>query len=79
MRKRKKITPRWLSIIRKLHTYLGGTTLITGTLQYIGWGNASIILFMGWWMALGMLIQVICDVSYQKERPESFKPEKYTK
>lgn len=75
MKKRKKITPRWISIVRKFHTYIGGTTLITGTLQHLGWGDGSILLFTGWWMAAGMLIQFICDMSYAKDPLEDMPSE----
>lgn len=70
MAKRKKVTPKWLSIARKVHIYLGGSTMITMTLQRFGWDAEGILLFFEWWAAIGMIVQFICDVSYQKE-PES--------
>ena len=79
MKKRKKVTPRWLSVVRKLHTYLGGTTLLTGTLQHFGWTDSAALLFMGWWLALGMLIQFICDMSFKKEPLEDMPVEKTDK
>lgn len=65
---RKKITPKWLSITRKVYTYIGSTSLFTA----IGglWGlTDSQVVFITTLYLIGLnIIQTICDVSYQKER-----------
>lgn len=75
MKKRKKVTPRWLSIARKVHTYLGGSTLITMTLTRVGWSTDDVLLFFEWWAAVGMIVQFICDMSFKKEKVEDFPAE----
>lgn len=67
MAKRKKVTPFWLSLIRKIMIYLGGTTFLT---MFIGklWADPETQIFAleAWMVALG-IIQIICDFSYQKD------------
>jgi hypothetical protein len=65
---RKKITPKWLSITRKVYTYIGSTSLFTA----IGgmWDlSKDEVIFITTLYLIGLnLIQTICDASYQKEK-----------
>jgi hypothetical protein len=73
MAKRTKVTPKWISIVRKIYTYIGSTSLF-GALGGIYDLNEHQILFMVTMYLIGLnAVQTICDMSYQKEDSDVYK------
>jgi hypothetical protein len=67
MVKRKKITPQWLSIVRKVYTYIGSTSLFTALGGMWDMSDHQ-LLFVTTMYLIGLnLIQTICDASYQRD------------
>lgn len=73
--RRKKVTPRWLSITRKLYTYIGGTSLLTLLSDKFNLDETSKDILLQFYMIGLAAIQIVCDVSYAKEKPQDFEPE----
>lgn len=71
-KKRTKVTPRWLSITRKVMTYLGGGTFLTSFFTRFGLSGDNLLFAVECWMTLQVVIQIICDLSYAKEPLEDF-------
>jgi hypothetical protein len=65
---RKKITPKWLSITRKVYTYIGSTSLFTALGGMWDFDKDQIILMTTIYLIGLNLIQTICDASFQKEK-----------
>lgn len=65
---RKKITPKWLSITRKVYTYIGSTSLFTALGGMWNLDKDQIILMTTVYLIGLNLIQTICDASFQKEK-----------
>lgn len=65
---RKKITPKWLSITRKVYTYIGSTSLFTALGGMWDLDKDQIILMTTVYLIGLNLIQTICDASFQKEK-----------
>jgi len=70
---RKKITPKWLSITRKVYTYIGSTSLFTALGGMWDLDKDQIILMTTVYLIGLNLIQTICDASFQKEK-DIYKP-----
>jgi len=68
---RKTRTPRWLSIFRKLWTYIGNTGIITA---FAGdaLSDHDLVRVMILYNLLGFVIQLICDSYFRKEDIEDF-------
>lgn len=73
---RKKVTPQWLSIIRKIWTYGGATTIISMLEGRFGLLPKDALLMVEIYLFIGFIIQVICDTSYKLEKPKPFPPDK---
>jgi len=65
---RKKITPKWLSITRKVYTYIGSTSLFTALGGMWNMSEHQIIFITTVYLIGLNLIQTICDASFQKEK-----------
>jgi hypothetical protein len=79
MRRRRKITPVWLSVTRKLYTYIGGTSLLTLLSDKFNLDEVSKDLLIQFFFIGLTAIQIVCDVSYAREKPEDFAPDKTDK
>lgn len=71
---RKTRTPKWLSILRKLYLYIGGTTMYT-IIEYMQLSHEQTKLAVELYGFGAIAIQVICDTYFVAENPENFKPE----
>ena len=65
---RKTITPKWLSITRKVYTYIGSTSLFTALGGMWDLDKDQVILITTIYLIGLNLIQTICDASFQKEK-----------
>lgn len=79
MKKRKKITPLWLSIMRKIYTYVGATALFSMLEGRFGLLPKDILLIIELYMFGGVVIQIICDASYAKDPLQDMPAEKSNK
>jgi len=70
---RKKITPQWLSITRKIYTYIGSTSLFTAIGGMWDLSEHQVIFITTIYLIGLNLIQTICDSTYQKEK-DIYKP-----
>lgn len=64
---RTKVTPKWLSILRKIWTYGGATTIISMLEGRFGLLPKDVLLMIELWALIGAIIQAICDTSFAKE------------
>jgi hypothetical protein len=67
---RKTKTPRSVSILRKLYTYLGASGLFTAISGKFGIDSETMILIVELYLMGQIVIQVICDAYFFKE-PET--------
>ena len=72
---RRTRTPKWLSIVRKLWTYLGNGGIITA---YVGdtISDHRMVQIMIIYNIIGFAIQTVCDTYFLPEKPKDFTPEK---
>lgn len=72
---RKTRTPKWLSILRKLWTYLGNGGLLTA---YFGEAVSDhrMVQIMVIYNIVGFMIQTFCDTYFLPEKLKDFTPEK---
>ena len=63
---RKTKTPRWLSIARKMYTYIGAGTLVT-ILKTMKLTPEQMVYWVEGYLAIQYLIQVTCDAYFFKE------------
>lgn len=70
---RKTRTPKWLSILRKLYTYIGVSGLFTAIQGKWGISAEDMLFIVELYLAGAVAIQTICDTYYIKE--EGFKPD----
>ena len=70
---RKKITPTWLSVTRKVYTYIGSTSLFTALGGMWDLDKDQVILITTIYLIGLNLIQTICDASFQKDN-DIYKP-----
>jgi len=70
---RKKITPTWLSITRKVYTYIGSTSLFTALGGMWDLDKDQVIFITTLYLIGLNLIQTICDASFQKDN-DIYKP-----
>jgi hypothetical protein len=72
---RKTRTPKGLSILRKLWTYIGNGGIMA---TYFGEAISDhrMVQIMIIYNIIGFAIQTICDTYFVQEKPENFKPEK---
>lgn len=72
MAKRKKVTPLWLSITRKVYTYIGSTSLFTMLGGMWSLLDNQVLAITTFYLIGLNLIQTICDMAYQKDPLENF-------
>lgn len=66
---RKTKTPRWLSIVRKLYSYIGISSLFTVIAGKYGISAETMLFVVEIYLAGSFAIQTICDAFYLKEEP----------
>lgn len=71
---RKTRTPKWLSIVRKLYLYIGGTTMYT-IVEYVGLSHEQTKLAIELYGLGAIAIQLICDTYFVKEKEDRFPTE----
>jgi len=76
MSNRKTSTPRWVSILRKLYTYIGGSGMFTAVSGKFGIDAETMLLIVEIYLMGQVAIQIIADTYYKPEKLPDFKPEK---
>ena len=67
-------TPTWLKIVRRIYTYIGGGSLLT-ILQYYNYSAKDTAFILSMYIMIGMVVQIICDVSFKTEKIQNLKPD----
>lgn len=65
-KKRSKVTPKWLSILRKVYTYGGIATIISMLEGRWGLTLKDVALILELYGIGAIIIQALCDASSQK-------------
>lgn len=74
---RKTRTPKWVSITRKLYTYIGGSGMFAVISGKYGISDSDMLFIVELYLMGQFAIQVICDSYFLKEdSAPAFKPEK---
>lgn len=68
---RKTKTPKWLSILRKLYLYIGGTTMYT-IIEYFNLSHEATKLVVELYGLGAISIQLICDAYFVKDKESTF-------
>lgn len=72
---RKTKTPKWLSILRKLYTYIGTTGIFTALTGRFGLTAEDMVLILEIYIIGGFAIQTVCDTFFIKEKESKFPTE----
>jgi|APGre2960657373_1045057.scaffolds.fasta_scaffold230345_1 hypothetical protein len=73
IRKRKKITPRWLSITRKVMVYIGGSTFLVMVLAKLFPNKDAQDFALQCYLTGLAAVQAVCDFTYQKEEENVYR------
>lgn len=73
VRRRKKVTPRWLSITRKVMVYVGGSTFLVMLFAKLFPDKGTQDFALQCYLTALAVVQAVCDFTYQKEDPNLYK------